>query len=469
MSVAARLLACFALGVVAGAARTQSLPTKPTLGAGAESGSGALERTAWRRVDTAHFVLLGDVPPTTLRELAIDLEALESLLATLNPGDSTPAPPRAEVLVFADQDAFAQHAPLTAAGAPAAVSGFFLSHPHGDFVVVDGAEPDVRRTLYHEALHRFVRHHLPEAPLWLNEGLAEFYSTLDVASGEAWVGRPVVEHVVRLQREPRRPVSELLAIDAESHVYGEADPKGAFYAEAWALVHYLLTDEESGRAAIASYAGRLRSGEDPIAAFADVFGEDAGLDRRVEQHLRRAPREPLRASLAALGRADRLTVSIVTGPELDYRLGWLLSHHSPPREAAARARFESALRVEPDHAGALAGIGWLEELQGDLDAARQHYARAAELDPRDPLAPPRSSSRRRPSPRRSGARARRRRSTGRRATASGGASSSSPGWPKPGPAWARPGSPTVPTRARASTRCARRIAGCRRATTCSST
>src|SRR6185503_3054 len=148
---------------------------------------------------------------------------------------------------------FARYAPLTAGERPAPVSGFFLSHPHGDFVVVSAAaEPEVRRVLYHEVLHHFVRHHLPEAPLWLNEGLAEFYSTLEVDHGEAWIGRQVVDHVVRLQRGPRRPLADLLAIATDAH--SEDDDtiqESAFYAESWALVHYLLIAEDGGRAAVA--------------------------------------------------------------------------------------------------------------------------------------------------------------------------------------------------------------------------
>ena len=212
--VAALCIAVAALG--AGGTPTQSTDGVTRAGATPVDSTAAATRATdvapWHRVATAHFVLIGDVPARTLRALAVDLEALESLLASLNPDQSIGAP-RAQVVLFADHQTFLRYAPRTTADEPAPVSGFFLSHPHGDFVVVSAAaESSVRRVLYHEVLHRFVRHHLPEAPLWLNEGLAEFYSTLEVGRGEAWIGAPVVEHVVHLQRGPRRPLAELLAI-----------------------------------------------------------------------------------------------------------------------------------------------------------------------------------------------------------------------------------------------------------------
>ncbi len=353
----------------------------------APADNGEVNAAAWHRVTTPHYLLFGDVPARTLRGLAIDLEALESLLGALNP-DQSVLSPRAQVIVFAHDATFARYAPLTAGERPAPVSGFFLSHPHGDFVVVSAAaEPDVRRVLYHEVLHRFVRHHLPEAPLWLNEGLAEFYSTLEVEHGAAWVGRQVVDHVVRLQRGPRRPLADLLAMASDAHAEDDTVQESAFYAESWALVHYLLVAEDGGRAAVARYAGRLRAGDDAVAAFIDEFGDLASLDRRIDQELRRAPREPLRASVREPAQYADLQAPSVVPANLHYRLGWLLAHHRPARAATGRERFESALALEPEHAGATMGLGWLEEIAGDHDAARQLYARAGELDRRDPLPP----------------------------------------------------------------------------------
>jgi tetratricopeptide (TPR) repeat protein len=349
--------------------------------------TGAIDAAPWHRITTEHFVFLGDVPARTLRALAVDLEALESLLGALNPDQSVRSP-RAQVIVFADDSTFARHAPITAAARPARVSGFFLSHPHGDFVVVSAAaEPEVRRVLYHEALHRFVRHHLPEAPLWLNEGLAEFYSTLDVERGAAWIGRQVVEHVLRLQRAPRRPLSELLEVEGDAHSIEESVPDSAFYAESWALVHHLLTAEEGGRAALARYVGRLSAGDDPFAAFTAELGDLGSLARRLDQELRRAPREPERVAVRESTRYADLQAPSVSQADLDFRLGWLLAHHEPARVASARDVFEAALALDSEHAGATMGMGWLEELAGDHDAARQLYARAAELDRDDPLPP----------------------------------------------------------------------------------
>jgi tetratricopeptide (TPR) repeat protein len=382
--VASALLLVTAGTPVALAQRTGGAAHPPHLSAAAAVASaGAIDATAWHRVTTPHFVLLGDLPQPALRALASDLEALESLLAGLNPADLPPPPP-AKLLIFATDAAFADHAPHAADGTPAPVSGFFMGHPHGDFIVASGAQPqELRSVLYHEALHRYLRHHLPQAPLWLNEGLAEFYSTLEVGRGEALVGRPVAAHLARLRRESRRPLDALLRAGADSHPMAHDRRPAAFYAESWALVHSLL-GADGGRAAVARYAGLLRAGHDAVEAFAEAFGDTGSIERRVDAHLLAPVHRPLRTHLPAVAPAQ--SAAAATRADVHHELGWLLARHAPPRLDAARRHLEAALRADADHAGAVAGLGFLDELAGDDDGARLHYARAAALAPRDALA-----------------------------------------------------------------------------------
>ena len=52
-------------------------------------------------------------------------------------------------------------------------------------------------------------------PLWLNEGLAEFYSTFElVGDREALLGRPVPGHLEQLNQRTLLPLEELLNVKA---------------------------------------------------------------------------------------------------------------------------------------------------------------------------------------------------------------------------------------------------------------
>ncbi len=65
------------------------------------------------------------------------------------------------------------------------------------------------------------------------------------------------------------------------------------------------------------------------------------------------------------------------------QLGDLLASQGQPRPEA-REHFEAALRLTPEHAEALAGLGALAEKKRP-EEARQHYERAAALAPNDPM------------------------------------------------------------------------------------
>src|SRR5262249_27227294 len=56
----------------------------------------------------------------------------------------------------------------------------------GDFV------DRTRRVLQHELTHRFVAYYYPQAPTWLNEGLAYYFEMLTIEDGMATLGHPPV-------------------------------------------------------------------------------------------------------------------------------------------------------------------------------------------------------------------------------------------------------------------------------------
>jgi tetratricopeptide (TPR) repeat protein len=80
--------------------------------------------------------------------------------------------------------------------------------------------------------------------VWFNEGLAEYYSTFTPAANgkTAMLGRPIARHVLLL-RERFLPIADLIAVDHGSPLYNEGERASIFYAESWALLHYLLKDD----------------------------------------------------------------------------------------------------------------------------------------------------------------------------------------------------------------------------------
>lgn len=99
--------------------------------------------------------------------------------------------------------------------------------------------------VYHEYTHALLHLNFPPLPLWLDEGLAEFYGNTVITDKEIELGRIDKSHLYLLQQTKLIPVETLLQVDHSSPYYNEQNRASIFYAESWALVHFLMLDPEA--------------------------------------------------------------------------------------------------------------------------------------------------------------------------------------------------------------------------------
>ena len=96
---------------------------------------------------------------------------------------------------------------------------------------VRGTSPFPYHTLYHEYTHAYFRLNYRGLPLWLNEGIAEFYGNTVIEGKDVKIGA-VGEPQLRLLREnPLIPISTLVSIDGSSPLFNTRDHSGIFYTE----------------------------------------------------------------------------------------------------------------------------------------------------------------------------------------------------------------------------------------------
>jgi len=337
----------------------------------------------WIELRTANFTLFSDAGEKTVRRIGADLERLRDALAQLTPGLTLNSPSPTYIFVFKNAAAF-QPYQRTYQGKPLDSGGYFLSRQLGNYVAVNGDKRgDERAIIYHEYLHYVLRNNYASLPLWLHEGLAEYYSTFDVGKDEVRIGLPIAEHVTWLRRNPLIPLASLLTLDERSPGYNESARRGAFYAESWALVHYLISGNPERRLQATESLRLAQAGTPPDQIFRQAFGTDpAVLDRElakyVQSYIFNFSRVPLRteADLA-------MTARPLAWADALYRLGDLLANIGSEQAAAATAHFRAALAERPDHGPAQAGLGYLEELANRPAEARAWYEKAAKLAPDD--------------------------------------------------------------------------------------
>ncbi len=199
---------------------------------------------SWHELRAAGFVVSGDVSRDDLGLVLRDLQAFRSALPPLYPQLSADTVTPTHVVVFQDMRAFKRFVPRDGHDrALSNVAGFFLAGAATDFIVVGrtGKAFD-RRAILHEFVHRMLSLRADTLPLWLNEGFAEFYSTFDRGGDRAAavVGEPPADALAELRNGGFLPLTRIVSATPSSKFLGDVDQMRMFYAESWALVHYLL-------------------------------------------------------------------------------------------------------------------------------------------------------------------------------------------------------------------------------------
>jgi Protein of unknown function (DUF1570) len=324
---------------------------------------------AWRRIDTPHFVIVGDVSARELRAVAAQFEGFHEALRRVLPRATTSVPVPTVVVVFPTDAAFTPFKPQYQGKPRAGVAGYAATGLELNYIALADAGGDSsERVIFHEYTHMIVANALARLPLWLNEGLAEFYSTFALMDGgkRAQIGRPIAEHLAQLDGSVRVPLVELLKVDAQSPLYNESTRASSFYAESWALTHMLLNGQPSRRNELSEYLRRVDSGTNPADAWEQIFGT-----ARTEGDLRRYVTRPTFMTVVIdfteKVSAVPMTETALSATDSAAFLAQLQLRNLGP-DAAARI-LEPVLRQDPANAHAGAAMAQIE-------FARRHPADA---------------------------------------------------------------------------------------------
>ncbi|MBX3751286.1 MAG: DUF1570 domain-containing protein [Opitutaceae bacterium] len=340
----------------------------------------ASAKAAWITAEAGNFEVFSSASEERTHQILQDLVDFRSTLLRfmkLPPGFE----PRCTVVVFGDAREFEAYKPLFN-GKPKDVAGFFTGGTDMVMIALSPGrdEESVRRLVYHEYMHQLLFSRGISLPLWLNEGLAEYFSTFAVKKNRVLLGRAIEGHVAFLNWAKPMPLPELFAVQEGSADYNEGIRQGIFYAESWALVHYLMSGRNSEYPkALNKYLQVLMvHGRHRDPGFAAVTGIDVALlERELRKYLRSGRYNLYELEGALRPTENALPVEFRAAPEMEkdcalWQLRWLSQ-----RDAVCNYELLSLSKRMPDSPRpfeALGGNAWRSE---EPDQALEYWAKAA--------------------------------------------------------------------------------------------
>ena len=305
----------------------------------------------WKRFSAVGLEVIGNAREGDLRTAARNIAGFRTTLQILMPGLRLSAPEPTTLVVFRDHPSFTEFAPRDRRGKRQLnIGGYFSDAPDRKYLVlpVFGDRRVTYETVFHEYTHYVVSRNFRDVPLWLSEGLAEFYSTFELDDeGRATVGKVPSSRVWTLSTERLRPLRALLGAESGSRQFGSTDA-GLFYAQSWLFVHFMtLSDGGKRQGQIVRYLELLTETKSVEAAAREAFGTTLeALDRELPRYIEDFRLRGLRVSGV---NAQMPTIDITPATEADVAetKARLLMELNVPSEA--KRYITQALELDPAH------------------------------------------------------------------------------------------------------------------------
>jgi hypothetical protein len=171
---------------------------------------------------------------------------------------------------------------------------FFVAQPRGmggdDLLVYTFWGERIHQDLRHELTHALLHSVLKDVPLWLDEGLAEYF---ELPPGRGGVN---YQHLDELLRGPGGPFRPDLARLEQLTDVGQMNP--AEYREAWAWVHLMLRGSAPAKNVLLTYLHELRTNAQPGPLRPRLLAVVPGAEQALARHIAELDRVQQRPATA---------------------------------------------------------------------------------------------------------------------------------------------------------------------------
>jgi thioredoxin-like negative regulator of GroEL len=251
-----------------------------------------------------------------------------------------------------------------------------------DYIVMSHAGGETFPTAIHEYVHLIARHSRLNFPPWLNEGIAELYSTLKPAGDKILIGAIIPGRYQALLRDRWVPLETIVTAGHDSPYYNEKSQAGSLYNEGWALTHMLALSREY-KSKFPQVLLAISGGTPSVDALEQAYGKPI---KAIEADLLTYLRGGRFQGVLIPAKLEKADDGLKAEPADEFEVELLLSEVTdrPGREHETRAALEALMARNPRRPEPYVDLAYLEWRQKQSTEAREHFAKAFELGSRNP-------------------------------------------------------------------------------------
>jgi tetratricopeptide (TPR) repeat protein len=346
----------------------------------------------WTEVRSPHFRVLTDGSERDARHVARAFEQMRAVFESQFPGFKLETPAPLTVLAARDEQTMKWLLPqMFKAGVGSQVGGRFQQGWERSFAVVrldlmnaDRRNPDTYALEYHEYIHSLLHANFRWLPIWLDEGLAEFYAYTRFEGDRMFIGAPPKSGRLNIL-DYRSPTPLRVFITTRSSMTKEESDTRLFYAQAWAVVHFLTFGPGmNGGEKLKGFFNSLIHGTDQLKAFEQAFGNADEVDKAYRKYINQLAFST--GILPAPGGVDEKDYAVRQLSLAETQAEIAVYQIEARQFELVRSLAEEAIKNDPKLGLGHQALGYALFNEGKEEDALKEFSQAVELDAKDYLA-----------------------------------------------------------------------------------
>lgn len=339
--------------------------------------SDVFAKDKWVNLQSKNFNVVSNADEKKTKELVLKMEQFRYTLSQLYVDIPESEPVKVTVVIFKDDKAFNPFKPIYKGKRRDDVAGYFTDSEDENIIAIDASSNEVLRVIFHEYFHLLLSFSPTELPLWINEGLAELYSSFEIDKNEVVLGTPLSYHVNYLQNNDLKfiPLKTLIQTDTTSAIYNESDKNSFFYTQSWATLHYLMLSEKGVRKPqVFKYLRAIRMGKTPEQAFTESFGSFEEMDRAIRNYVSNKYYQIVKYPLSTNISDKNFLFEPLSEAQIQYYLGNLLLRTGRVEEA--EKYFHQATNLDSNLVNSYEGLAFSALKRNNLTQAKEYFKQA---------------------------------------------------------------------------------------------